>query len=570
MTDFDDVDLGKDKEKLDADDIEEEHTAQRVAPQPISPTRSNDVAASPKNQRENGEEEDDETQYPQSLQLALISIALCLSVFCMALDNTILSSAIPKITDQFKAIDDVGWYGSAYLLLCCAFQLFFGKLYTFLSLKWVFLSTLVIFEIGSAVCGAAPNSTTLIIGRAIAGLGSAGIFSGAVLIISNTVPLRKRPAYMGMIGGMYGIASVAGPLMGGVFTDKVTWRWCFYINLPIGAVTLLFIAIFYHPTKRAQPLTGGWKSRLEQFDIWGTLIFLPMIVCLLLALQWGGTKYPWKNGRIIALLVLFVVLLIPFIAIQFWKQDNATVPPRVLKQRSVASAAWFAGCLGATFFIFVYYLPIWFQAIKGVSAVQSGIRNIPMVLSLVLVSMVCGATVTKIGYYTPFIIASTVLMSVGAGLLSALKVHSGAGEWIGYQIVFGAGVGFGMQNTLIAVQTALPPKDIPIGTAIIMFTQTLGGALFVSVAQNVFTNTLLKNVLHALPNVNPNLILSTGATALKDVLPKAVMPQVLIAYNDALMKTFYVGVAMAAFSVLGSGFLEWKSVKGKKIEMAAA
>jgi len=174
---------------------------------------------------EEQEKEQDGVEYPKAMKLTLITIALCLSVFCMALDNTIISTAIPRITDEFKAIDDVGWYGSAYLLTTCSFQLFFGKLYTFMSLKWIYLTAIVIFEVGSAVCGAAPSSTALIIGRAVAGLGSAGIFSGAILIVANTVPLKRRPAYMGGIGGMYGLASVAGPLMGGAFTDKVSWRW---------------------------------------------------------------------------------------------------------------------------------------------------------------------------------------------------------------------------------------------------------------------------------------------------------------------------------------------------------
>ena len=177
------------------------------------------------------EEADNEDDYPKSMKLVLITIALCLSVFCMALDNTIISTAIPRITDDFHSINDVGWYGSAYLLTTCAFQLFYGKLYTFFSLKWVYLIALLIFEGGSALCGGAPNSTAFIVGRALAGLGAAGIFSGAILIVANTVPLRKRPTYTGLIGGMYGIASVAGPLLGGVFTDKVTWRLCFYSKL---------------------------------------------------------------------------------------------------------------------------------------------------------------------------------------------------------------------------------------------------------------------------------------------------------------------------------------------------
>lgn len=158
------------------------------------------------------EEDDDDFVYPTGWKVIAITIALCLSVFCMALDNTIIATAIPRITDQFKALNDVGWYGSSYLLTTCATQLIYGKFYTYYSIKWVYLIALAIFEIGSLICGVAPNSTALIIGRAISGVGAAGIFSGAILIVGLTVPLRQRPTYMGLIGGMYGIASVAGPL----------------------------------------------------------------------------------------------------------------------------------------------------------------------------------------------------------------------------------------------------------------------------------------------------------------------------------------------------------------------
>ncbi|KAK2768840.1 MFS sugar transporter [Arachnomyces sp. PD_36] len=516
-----------------------------------------------------GENAEEVPEYPTGLPLAIIISGLCLAVLLVALDNTIIATAIPKITDYFNALDDIGWYGSSYLLTTCAFPLVFGKLYTFFPVKWVFLGAIGIFEVGSAVCGAAPTSEALIVGRAIAGVGSAGIFSGALVIVAHSIPLEKRPIYNGVFGSMYGIASVAGPLMGGALTDHVSWRWCFYINLPIGAFTVLAILVFLKHPRQGKVGAANWKERLNQFDPLGTLVFLPAIVCLLLALQWGGTKYEWNNARIIALFVVAGILLIIFVGIQIWKGENATVPPRIITQRSMLSGSIFIFFLGGSFFIIIYYLPIWFQAIKGVSATQSGIMSIPMVLSLVIFSILSGVGITVGGSYVPFFFASSIFGAIGVGLLTTFATDTHHSKWIGYQVIYGAGIGMGMQLAIIACQVVLTIDDIPVGTAVIMFSQTLGGALFVSVGQNVFTNELVSGLVKAAPGLDPSVVLAVGATNLKSAIPPEFLDGVQSAYNDALTNSWYVSTALSALSILAAFGMEWKSVKGKKIDAAA-
>ncbi|OTA61029.1 putative MFS aflatoxin efflux pump [Hypoxylon sp. EC38] len=500
-------------------------------------------------------------EYPTGAKLALVMLSVFVSMFLVALDRLIISTAIPAITDEFHSLPDVGWYGSAYLLTTCAFQLLFGKVYTFFPVRVTFLATIFLFEAGSAICGAAPNSVAFILGRAIQGVGSAGIFGGSIISIVYSVPLHKRPLYMGFFGAVFGLASVIGPLVGGAFTSNVTWRWCFYINLPFGGIAMLVIAFLLHvPDRKTTKIST--KAKLAQLDALGTALLIPGVVCLLLALEWGGLTYPWSNGRIIALLTLGIALFIGFTAVQAFMPKTATIPPRIFNQRSILAGNWATICIGGHMMVFVYFLPIWFQAIKGASAVDSGIRLLPITLSMVVASITNGIFVSRIGYYAPTMLIGTFLMSIGAGLLTTLQLDTPTGKWIGYQILYGFGMGMCFQAPNLAAQRVLPTKDVPVGTSLVFFTQLLSGSIFLSVGQNVLDNQLLKR-LSGLPGFQPSMIEDNGATTLSSSLPPELLGPVLVAYNEALRETFRLGLCLSCLTILGSAMIEWKSVKQK-------
>lgn len=511
-----------------------------------------------------------EHAYPPTAKVMVIMAGIILVLFLVALDRLIIGVAIPSITDQFNSLGDVGWYGSAYMLTTCAFMLLMGKVYTFVDPKWVYLASLVVFEVGSAICGAAPNSIAFIMGRAIAGLGNAGLFQGAVVIIVYIVPLHKRPQYMGIVGSVFGLASAVGPLLGGAFTDGPGWRWCFYINLPCGAVVFVLLAVFLHiPPVMLKQEPTTWRQKVTRMDPVGTFFFLPGVVCLLLALQWGGVIYSWSNARVIVLLVLAGVLLVAFIVVQRWKGENATVPARVFVNRSIIAGSWFAFCsIGAMQTLF-YFLPIWFQVIKGASAVKSGIMSLPFVLGLVIMSVSAGILTKKLGYYTPWMILSSVITPIGAGLITTFTPHTGHSAWIGYQALFGMGFGLGAQQPSVAAQTVLPRKDVSIGAALMMFSQTLGGAIFVSVGNNIFDTQLAHN-LAKIAGIDVGSVAATGATHIRNTVPASLLPQVLVAYNDALVSTFYLVAALTSCTILGAAAMEWQSVKKQQKKESGA
>ncbi|KAF7560344.1 hypothetical protein G7046_g3799 [Stylonectria norvegica] len=532
------------------------------------PQSDGTVAEKPLTQDQSTAPKQIETHYPTGANLWLVFGGLFFAVLCVGLDRSIVATAIPKITSDFNSLDDVGWYGSAYLLTTCCFQLMFGKLYTEYSIKWVFLTGLFIFEVGSVVCATAPNSIALIIGRAVAGVGGAGLVSGALIILARSVPLEKRPKWSGAIGGGVGIAQIIAPTLGGVFTDKATWRWCFWINLPLGGIT--FFAILFLVKLPADPnkKSGNFRDFMHKFDLVGSIILMPWVICLLLAMQWGGSKYAWSSWRIILLLVLFAVLLLVWVGIQIHEGDRATVPGRIIRQRTMACGLWFMFCTFSNFFIIVYYIPIWFQTVRNESAYQSGINFLTTSAAMSITTICSGIFTGRIGYFVPGMLLSTVLSSVAAGMIYTFDSNTSDGFWIGMLILIGIGIGAGAQQPLIASQTVFHDADISLSTSVLIFTQTLAGTVFISVAENIFQSQLIKQLHHIVPNVDPDVVLNTGASHLHEAMMKAYPADfdgIIKAYNNSLQQVFLISVILSCLTVFGSAGSKWINIKKARV-----
>ncbi|KAK3393602.1 major facilitator superfamily domain-containing protein [Podospora didyma] len=311
--------------------------------------------------------------------LYAILFSMCVGSFLMSTDVFIISTAIPSITIEFRDTTQLAWYPAAYSLTTCAIIPLAGKISSVFSLRWIYQGLFFIFLLGSVVCGAATSSNMFIVGRALAGMGASGVASGGLTIILTVSSPAKRPLFMSMGSNMFALDIILVPIIGGAFAEKVTWRWCFWINLPAGAVTLASMFFFFHP-----PPVRTDKAVLERvrdLDLVGCVIFIPAIFILLKAMKWGGTKYLWNSPTIIGLFVGGGVLMLVFVSWEWRVGDAALIPGVVLTRRAVVLACVFAFCQLGSMAVMSYYLPEYFPVVQGVSPLESGVRVLPSIIS---------------------------------------------------------------------------------------------------------------------------------------------------------------------------------------------
>ncbi|KAI1347435.1 major facilitator superfamily domain-containing protein [Xylaria sp. FL0043] len=506
----------------------------------------------------------EESAYPSGLEVLFIITALVLSISLVSLDQTIVATAIPKITDQFNRVQDISWYGSAYFLTLGAFQSLWGKVYKFFPLKISFLVSIFIFEVGSLISGVARNSPTVIVGRAISGLGASGIAPGAYTISAFAAEPAKRATYTGVIGAAYGVAAVVGPLIGGGLTAAATWRWCFYINLPIGGVAAAVILFTFKTPHAAKVVQATLKEKLLQMDFLGTTLVMGATIALTLALQYSGVTYAWNSSVVIGLLVGFVVISLALIAAEIWQGERAMLTPRIIKKRTVwVNAVWGFFYAGA-YFTTLYYLPIYFQSINDATPVISGVRTIPFIALFSVVTFASGKVITKTGIAVPYMVAGSVIVTVGAGLLFTLDIGTSTGKWVGYQILAGFGYGLALQVPIIIAQAFAEPSDMATTTAIQIFARSIGATFLLAAAESAFANQLVVKLHETAPNIDPASVVNLGATQVRQTFSGADLDAVLRSYAWGIKVAFAVTIAGAGITLPVSLFSKWTNLNAKK------
>ncbi|KAH4044316.1 hypothetical protein HBI55_206120 [Parastagonospora nodorum] len=507
--------------------------------------------------------QDDETDYPSTKVVIPAMLAIWLAFFVVALDRTIIGTAVPTITQQFNSFGDIAWYEAGFLLPFCVLQLSFGRIYQYYSTKWAMIINIFIFEMGSIVCATAPNSNALILGRVITGIGGAGVTPGAFLLITFLVPVKDRPKYIGSLGSVFGITSILGPILGGYLT-AASWRWCFYLNLPVGGVSMVLITWLTPKTTPPVKRSSTWKGKFFELDPFGFLLIGTSIICLLLAIQFGGKEYSWSSGVVISLFVISGVFGAVFVGFSIWRGEKGTLPPSIMSQRSVLFGAIASIGIGSVLVLFAFYLPIWFQVIQDKSPESSGLSLIPLLLSVVIAVISSGIFASVVGYYVPALILGACFSMLGAGLITTWSATVDQGQWIGFQIITGIGLGLTLQGPNIAAQTVLSKQEVSVGLSIISLANFLGSTIFVTVAQALLQNRLVAELGPLLPGVDLRKIANSGAAFLRGATAPEMLPAVLGAYNNALRGVWYLALGLSGLVLLASFGIEWKNVKGDK------
>ncbi|MFF7894119.1 MDR family MFS transporter [Streptomyces sp. NPDC007907] len=487
----------------------------------------------------------------------LVSIgALLLGMLLAALDQTIVSTALPTIVSDLGGLDHLSWVVTAYLLAATAATPLWGKLGDQYGRKRLFQTAIVIFLVGSALCGAAQDMAQLIAFRALQGLGGGGLIVLSMAIVGDLVPPRERGRYQGLFGAVFGATSVLGPLLGGLFTQHLSWRWVFYVNLPVGVVALAVIATVLHLPR---------TSQRHVIDYLGTLLIAAVATCLVLVASLGGTTWAWGSWQIVGLAVLGAVLAVAFVAVER-RAAEPVLPLRLFRVRTFTLAAVISFVVGFAMFGAMTYLPTFLQVVQGISPTMSGVHMLPMVLGLLLASTASGQIVSRTGRWKVFPIAGTGITTLGLLLLHQLDEHSSTAELSGFFFVFGLGLGLVMQVLVLIVQNAVPYADLGVATSGATFFRSIGAAFGVSVFGTVFAGRLGDQLTDAFRGATlpPGTSVDTLEADPRGIaaLPSELRPPALHAYSVSITDVFLYAAPVALLGFVLAWFLKEDRLRG--------